>query len=265
MAKVKGIKKKEVAVVNENDMTMNREMFQEIVMNTITSRSALLGNLFETRRDIEQECGYPTCLTKLQYKNMYDREALATRVVNLLPQESWCVDPEVVEDEKPDDTEFEGTWKELERDHQLYSYMLRIDELSGVGRYGILLFGINDGKELSETVEGIDDQGNKTGNQTYELLYLKPFEEYNVCVKATEQDKKNKRYGNSAIEPLGVFTSHVKGEDSALDNMLVRLDDKLKRIKNADELRKNDVADIIGYLILLCINQGWEDFSDLID
>jgi len=51
----------------------------------------------------------------------------------------------------------------------------------------------------------------------------------------------------------------------ALDNLLVRLDDKLKRVQNADELRKNDIADIIGYLILLCVNQGWDDFSDLID
>jgi len=77
--------------------------------------------------------------------------------------------------------------------------------------------------------------------------------------------EKNKRYGNSALDPLSVFSSHVKGDDQALDNMLVRLDDKLKRIQNAPELRKNDVADIIGYLVLLCINKGWGDFSDLID
>jgi len=77
--------------------------------------------------------------------------------------------------------------------------------------------------------------------------------------------EKNKRYGNSALEPLSIFSSFVDSEDQALDNMLVRLDDKLKRIKNADELSKNDVADIIGYLILLCVNREWSDFSDLID
>ena len=77
--------------------------------------------------------------------------------------------------------------------------------------------------------------------------------------------EKNKRYGNSALEPLSIFTSHIKGEDQALNNMLVRLDDKLKRIQNSEELRKNDIADIMGYLVLLCVNQGWDDFSDLID
>ena len=76
--------------------------------------------------------------------------------------------------------------------------------------------------------------------------------------------EKNKRYGSSALEPLVIFTKH-KTDDRARDGILERLDDKLMRIKNADELRKNDTADIIGYLMLLCASQGWDDFKDLID
>ncbi len=72
--------------------------------------------------------------------------------------------------------------------------------------------------------------------------------------------EKNKRYGNSALEPLGVFN-----KKSASDGIMVRLDDKLMRVKNSNELRKNDVSDIMGYLILLCVDKGWNDFDDLID
>ncbi len=72
--------------------------------------------------------------------------------------------------------------------------------------------------------------------------------------------EKNKRYGNSALEPLRVFN-----RADALDGIMVRIDDKLSRIKNSDKLRKNDVSDLIGYLVLLCIAQGWTDFDDLID
>lgn len=72
--------------------------------------------------------------------------------------------------------------------------------------------------------------------------------------------EKNKRYGNSALSPLGIFN-----KKSASDGILVRLDDKLMRIKNSDELRKNDVSDIIGYMILLCVDKGWDNFDDLID
>ncbi len=62
---------------------------------------------------------------------------------------------------------------------------------------------------------------------------------------------KNQKYGNSALEPLGVFS-----QLSAKEGLLVRIDDKLKRIKNGS-LEKDDedvVNDLIGYLTLLKIN-----------
>ena len=78
--------------------------------------------------------------------------------------------------------------------------------------------------------------------------------------------EKNKRYGNSALEPMGVFSRHIKDTNSEpLNGILVRLDDKLKRVKHGDEIRKNDVSDLMGYLALLCVEKGWTDFSDLID
>lgn len=79
-------------------------------------------------------------------------------------------------------------------------------------------------------------------------------------------DEKNKRYGDSVMTPLGVFSSHVFHDNTeSLNGVLIRLDDKLKRIKNSDELRKNDVSDLIGYLGFLCVEKGWENFDDLID
>lgn len=78
--------------------------------------------------------------------------------------------------------------------------------------------------------------------------------------------EKNKRYGNSALSPIDVFGNHIDSDNaSALNNMFVRLDDKLSRIKNSETLRKNDIADLVGYLLLLCVHQEWNDFSDLID
>ena len=75
---------------------------------------------------------------------------------------------------------------------------------------------------------------------------------------------KNQRYGNSALEPMRVFS-----QADPADGILVRLDDKLSRIKYASSnhkpLRKNDIADMMGYLVLYCVKQGWTDFADLID
>ncbi len=72
--------------------------------------------------------------------------------------------------------------------------------------------------------------------------------------------EKNRKYGDAALTPLGIF---YKG--GATNSIKIRLDDKLSRVKNSEKLRKNDVSDLIGYLMLLCINEGWTDFSDQID
>jgi hypothetical protein len=72
--------------------------------------------------------------------------------------------------------------------------------------------------------------------------------------------EKNKKYGNSALEPIGIFSKH----DSA-NSICIRLDDKLSRVKNSSELRKNDVCDLMGYLTLLCVAHGWTDFKEFND
>jgi len=72
--------------------------------------------------------------------------------------------------------------------------------------------------------------------------------------------EKNKRYGDAAISPIKVFSRSDSG--SQICN---RCDDKLSRIKNSAELKKNDCADIFGYIALLLIENNWLDFEDLLD
>ena len=62
---------------------------------------------------------------------------------------------------------------------------------------------------------------------------------------------KNQKYGNSALEPLGVFS-----QLSAKEGLLVRIDDKLKRIKNGSLERDDEdvIKELIGYLILIKIS-----------
>jgi hypothetical protein len=62
---------------------------------------------------------------------------------------------------------------------------------------------------------------------------------------------KNEKYGNSALEPLGVFS-----QLSPREGLLIRIDDKLKRIKNGSLANDDEdvVNDLIGYLVLLKIH-----------
>lgn len=61
---------------------------------------------------------------------------------------------------------------------------------------------------------------------------------------------KNAKYGDSALEPLNVFS-----EANAVTGIKVRIDDKLKRIKNAGlvDATEDTLQDLAGYLILLMI------------
>ena len=65
--------------------------------------------------------------------------------------------------------------------------------------------------------------------------------------------EKNLKYGNSAVEPINVF--------SKLDNaaaICARFDDKLSRIANSglNDATEDTLDDLIGYLILLKIARG---------
>jgi hypothetical protein len=61
---------------------------------------------------------------------------------------------------------------------------------------------------------------------------------------------KNEKYGNSALEPTRIFSKSSKNEQ-----LLVRIDDKLSRIKTTgmEAPDEDTLNDLIGYLILLKI------------
>ncbi len=60
---------------------------------------------------------------------------------------------------------------------------------------------------------------------------------------------KNKSYGDSALHPARIFS-----KSDNVEQILVRIDDKLSRIKNGQEWPgDNDIDDLIGYLVLLKI------------
>ena len=63
--------------------------------------------------------------------------------------------------------------------------------------------------------------------------------------------KKNKQYGNSVFEPIGIFSKGTSQE-----GLRVRIDDKLNRLMQGNDSLETDediVKDLIGYLTLLLI------------
>jgi hypothetical protein len=67
--------------------------------------------------------------------------------------------------------------------------------------------------------------------------------------------EKNAKYGNSALDPVRVFS-----KASTTEQLLVRIDDKLSRIKTTgmEAPDEDTLNDLIGYLILLKIENKKE-------
>lgn len=64
--------------------------------------------------------------------------------------------------------------------------------------------------------------------------------------------QKNKSYGNSALDPVRVFS-----QASTREQLFVRIDDKLSRIKRGtNDYNEDTVKDLIGYLIILLISES---------
>jgi len=73
------------------------------------------------------------------------------------------------------------------------------------------------------------------------------------CLEVAEMlIKKNVSYGDSALNPMRLFA-----QSDSIEQLKVRIDDKLNRIKNSQGFAgDNDIDDLIGYLILLRIAQS---------
>lgn len=157
---------------------IRHQMMQDLIANVFASRKEWINRSLDPRRDIDDECGYPKNPTVEQYQTLYNRDAIAARVVQVLAKESWRVQPSVYEVETLDvETEFEAAWKELgrqlrgeyswyqdEKGSVVWDYLARADQISGIGHYGVILIGLNDGLDLREPAKGVREVGSLPSN-----------------------------------------------------------------------------------------------------
>jgi hypothetical protein len=152
----------------------DRAWMTELVSNQYLFRNDFLGRIFSSGTDdrIYQECGYPytASLSPEYYRDLYDRDPIANRVVQLMPKETMQGQPTVYEDTAAEvSTPFEEDWDNLSRtlspcpsfyqDEQgslVWEYMLRADILSGIGQFGLILLGIDDGRNLQDPADGVE-------------------------------------------------------------------------------------------------------------
>lgn len=157
-----------------NSSELNR--LEELVQNAMFTRQELFRGFSGTRSDTYEECGWPEEgeVDPEYYWRLYSRHAIARRVVQLMPKESWQQSPLIYEKEEGDEpTPFEAAWDRLgslcfpsetsffkqEKGSSIWEYCERADEQCGIGTFGVILLGIDDGLLLQTSVYGTPPDG----------------------------------------------------------------------------------------------------------
>lgn len=184
----------------------SNSVFGRMIMNALMSRSLLAEGMKSGKegidppgRDLDYECGYPSDPSIFTYRRLYEREGYPKRVVDVWSDECWSVRPELYETEESRVTKFERAWDKLNQRINCWHYLHRLDRICGIGSFGILLLGLDDGQDFRVPVAGINRRGelSKKGKSSkpINLLYVKPFAEDHVRIAVTEDDRTNPRFG----------------------------------------------------------------------
>lgn len=155
-----------------SDGTMLPQIMQELralETSIILQRASFFqqhGIAFNDKRDLYSLLGYPRQLTVNDYRALYARGGIAGRIVDALPNACWRGEFELIEDEDPNkNTQFEQAWQDLDQRLQIQAKLLRVDKLSQLSTYAVLLLG----------AKGTLDQELPRATSPDQLLYLSPF------------------------------------------------------------------------------------------
>lgn len=176
--------------VNEKDKTNVRPITMQ-VLSELSRRMSLASNLgtdtYGGDRDIYNALGYPKIISAQNYKDRYARQDIAKAIIDRPVKASWKGDIQVIENIKPEETAFEKKWVEIFDGLKLKSIFIRADKLTGLGRYSVLLLGLDDTSTLESFAKPV-----KKGAK---LLYVKPLSEESAPIDTFDENVTSERYG----------------------------------------------------------------------
>jgi hypothetical protein len=155
----------------------------------LASRSRLgsrAGITYGGKRDLYEALGYKRSLAPADYRERFDRNAVAARIIEAKPQSTWRGGGVIIENETPDiETPFETAYDALNRRLNIWSCFQQVDILAGFGHYAIILIG----------APGKLDEPLKRVRSADDILYLQPYSEADAPVATWDNDPQSARFG----------------------------------------------------------------------
>lgn len=154
---------------------------------------AFAGTTFEGKRDLYAKLGYKRNLSFEDYYARYVRGGIAGKVVDAFPSATWRNSPIITSNNK----EFQKEFEKLAQRLKLFHYLERVDRLSGIGQYGVMLIGLSGGSALENAapkVNGPDD-----------IIYFSTFAQGNASIFSLEQDASSPDFGLPSLYDVNLF------------------------------------------------------------
>jgi hypothetical protein len=170
-----------------------------------------LGKTFDGERDLYNSFGYRRDPEFDDYLSYYLRGDIAARVVDLYPKATWRHAPEI----RSEDEQFVEAVAELDDRLRLFHFMERVDEISGIGQFGVMLLGTR-GAPIT------DEPGKLSGPE--DLVYLAAYHQGSVDIDSFVTDSEDPRFGlpnNYQIDLTG--STLAFGEKSRQSNQTSRV------------------------------------------
>lgn len=165
--------------------------------------SRLIGKHFGGDRDLYATMGYPDVIDDEEYYQAYQRQDIASRIIDAYPDATWAEKPII-----KGDKDFAASFESLLNKINVFQEMHRLDRLMNMGRYGVLVLGLDGGEPFDQPATG----------SNYKLMYLQPHSERTAKVSKWDDNPNSARYGKPVLYNItsGVNSEGVGGGQRAL-------------------------------------------------
>ena len=170
------------APVKQNRVFGGLRAFSSAVMSRIATLGNLVGTAYEGARDYYAIFGYKRNPTHEDFLARYLHQDIAQRILNAPVDATWTDPPEVTGTSES----FTKAWAELVEEHEVFAQLARLDLFAGLGKYAIMVIGLDDGADLSRPVNS--SRNNK-------VIYLQPYLEGSIKIKKIEESTSSPRFG----------------------------------------------------------------------
>ena len=146
------------------------------------------GLQFGGHRDVFGALGYNPDPQYEDFLAKYRSDPLAKRIIDAPASTTWSNAPCVTDDLDPDnETEFEKAWVKLCKRLKINQKLERLDRITGVGHYGVLLIGLRGQMFHADEVSRVASPD--------DVLFLQHYSEAGALIGEYDQNVQSPRFG----------------------------------------------------------------------